>query len=190
MQEALKNDFFLAVPRSPRVQHAQHVAREPGPDRRREEAPAMISTSKWKNFQAKQQRVRLLARVAWEAARFMRRGISVATLSVPLAYIVYVLISVGLVRKEVLTSPWLGRYVEAAVAPAQLLAHNFFAVPLVFQRIDMVVVVCGVVALVLREIVLAPFRRMETLASEFHKRHTPIAPKRRVSQAAPAVSNS
>ncbi len=106
------------------------------------------------------------ASLAGRAARLCRRVIGTIAWIFPLGYLVAVCSAAGILRKELLANSVISRFLQLLLVPPEFVYAKVFAVPLAYRGVDAVVVGCGVLAIVLREVMLAPMRKLEAWAEE------------------------
>ncbi len=110
-------------------------------------------------------RAKLASKILHAGAQALQRTISVVTLAVPLAFFVYGLLASGVLRQDVITGS-VRMFMETIVLPAKAVTARIFAVPMIFHGLDLVVLGWGLLALVLREVVLEPFRKLEKWSAD------------------------
>jgi hypothetical protein len=132
---------------------------------------------------------KLVYRILHAGAQGLLRGISVLTLVVPISYFLCALLLTGILRQDLFPGP-VRNCMEAIVLPGKAVATRIFAVPMVFHGLDLVRVGWGLVALVLREIVLEPFRRLQTWCADKLEIRMDAPPRRRRASPLPVRQHS
>ncbi len=100
-------------------------------------------------------------RAAYYGLKSVRILVSIASLSLPLSYVVYFGISGGVVRGQPLEGTAALRFMQAMVAPALGLVNKYFAFHLELGGWNILLLILGVVAFFLRYVVLLPFASAE-----------------------------
>ncbi len=95
------------------------------------------------------------------ALKAVRIVLSLATLTVPLSYFLYFVISGGLLRAQVFEGTFAMRFMQAVVMPALALADRVFAFKTSVEGWNFLLLGFGVVAFILRYIVLLPVTTAE-----------------------------
>lgn len=127
--------------------------------------PRAVAVASRSQRTARQARAKFAYRILQAGAQALRRTISVLTLLVPLSYFTFALLASGVLRQDLILGS-VRTVMEAMVLPVRAVAARIFAVPMVFHGLDLVLVGWGLIALVLREVVLEPFRKLETWSED------------------------
>ncbi|MBI2679331.1 MAG: protein kinase [Candidatus Koribacter versatilis] len=104
------------------------------------------------------------AKATYFALKSARWVWSIATLTVPLAFIFYFLISGGVIRPQVVEGTFLMAYAKALVEPVLRVAESVFTFRMVVNGWNLMLVLLTVVAFVLRQLVMLPFVKAENWA--------------------------
>jgi serine/threonine protein kinase/class 3 adenylate cyclase len=89
---------------------------------------------------------------------------SIATLTVPLAFIFYFLVSGGMIRPQVVEGTFIMAYAKALVEPVLRVSESVFTFRMVVNGWNLMLLALTVVAFVLRQLVMLPFVKAENWA--------------------------
>ena len=97
----------------------------------------------------------------YKAVKALRWALSIATVTIPLSFFLYMLVSAGIVRGEVVEGTWLWNYVKAIVVPALALAEKVFTFRPVYNGWNLMLAGLGIAGFALRQAVLLPVEQAE-----------------------------
>jgi class 3 adenylate cyclase/predicted Ser/Thr protein kinase len=103
-------------------------------------------------------------RAIYTATRAVRWLVWVGSLSVPLAFLAYFLISGGVIRAQVVEGTAFMAFVNAVVQPPMRMAENIFTFRTVVNGWNFMLLGLMVVAFMLRHVVILPFEKLENWA--------------------------
>jgi hypothetical protein len=133
--------------------------------------------------------VTLEMRATYSALKALRMAVSIATLTVPLAFLLYFLIGGGAIRTEIVEGTVIKRYMEAIVVPVLEVAGKVLTFRTVVDGWNLLLPVMAVVTLVLRRLVHLPFLRAEQWAKARIARATRVETRGVAVSAAPKVTD-
>ena len=116
------------------------------------------------------------AKAVYHAIRLFRIILAVASLSVPLSFFLYFVISGGLIRPQVVEGTALMGFVRAVVTPALRLSESVFTFRTVYQGWNFILLGFGILGFVARQLVLLPVERIEHWAKSRVVRAKTAAP--------------
>jgi len=116
------------------------------------------------------------AKAVYYAVRAFSIILSIAALTVPLSFLLYFVISGGLIRPQVVEGTALMRFVTAVVAPALRLSESVFSFRTVYQGWNFVLLGFAVLGFVARQLVLLPVEKVEHWAKSRVVRAKTAAP--------------
>ncbi len=91
----------------------------------------------------------------------VRIVLSLATLTVPLAYLLYFIISAGLIRTQAVEGTVVMRFIQAVVVPPLAAADRVFAFRMVVEGWNFLLLGLGVLAFIVRYVFMLPFTSAE-----------------------------
>jgi serine/threonine protein kinase/class 3 adenylate cyclase len=110
------------------------------------------------------------------ALKGLRIGFALFTLTVPLGFFLYMMVSGGLIRPQFVEGTALWTYVKAIVMPALTAAENMLTVRPVWNGWNLLLAGLGGIAFVVRHLVMLPFEQAEHWAkTRMLKKKTPDA---------------
>ncbi len=121
------------------------------------EKPAPVKVEKVRTEEKK-------LRAIYTATRALRWLVWVGSLSIPLAFLAYFLISGGVIRAQVVEGTWFMAFVNAVVGPPMRMAENIFTFRTVVNGWNFMLLGLMVVAFMLRHVVILPFEKLENWA--------------------------
>ncbi len=101
------------------------------------------------------------ARQTYYALRTLRIAISIITLTVPLAFFLYFVVSGGLIRPQVIEGTALMSFMRRIVTPALRISDTLFNFRTVYEGWNFILVGFGIVAFLVRQVVILPFQKLE-----------------------------
>jgi class 3 adenylate cyclase len=101
------------------------------------------------------------ARATYHGLKAFRWVASIATITVPLAFLFYFTVSGGLVRPQVVEGTFFMDYTKFIVEPVLRVAENLFTIRMVMNGWNFMLLILTVVAFVLRQLVLLPIEKAE-----------------------------
>ncbi len=107
-----------------------------------------------------------LYKTLYVAAKIVRNVFATATLAVPLAFLMYFVLSGGLILPQSIENTAIMQYLRATVFPLLASAGKMFASRLVFDGWDFALVVLAILALMVRGLVLMPLEAAEQWAQK------------------------
>ncbi len=110
-----------------------------------------------------------LLRALASTATLLRRTVSIATLSVPLAYLLAFFVGGGLLNPQLATGP-VGVFVRAVVHPGLWLCDQVLAKRLVDQGWNFELLFLGALLFIPRHFLLLPFERLDHWAARLRTR--------------------
>ncbi len=116
------------------------------------------------------------AKAIYYGVRAFRILLSIGALSVPLSFLLYFVISGGLIRPQVVEGTALMRFVTAIVAPALRLSESIFTFRTVYQGWNFILLGFAILGFVARQIVLLPIEKIEHWAKSGVVRAKTAAP--------------
>jgi serine/threonine protein kinase/class 3 adenylate cyclase len=102
-----------------------------------------------------------LARGMYAGAKTLRIAVQLLSLSVPLAFLAYFVISGGLIRPEVVQGTWFMKFIEAVVVPPLSVVERTFTFRLVMNTWNFMLLLLAVGAFVLRHLLVLPLEHLE-----------------------------
>ncbi len=116
------------------------------------------------------------AKAIYHGVRAIRILLSIATLSVPLSFLLYFVVSGGLIRPQVVEGTALMRFANAIVAPALRLSEGIFTFRTVYQGWNLMLLGWSIFTFFARQIVLFPVEEFEQKAKSRLVRAKTAAP--------------
>jgi class 3 adenylate cyclase len=116
-------------------------------------------------------------RSVYIALKSLRIAVSIATLTVPLAYFFYFIIAGGLIRAQAVEGTAIMRFMQAVVMPALAFTDKIFTFRAVVNGWNFLLLGLGVVAFVVRRLVLLPFTAAEHWAKTRMVKAQAVAPQ-------------
>jgi serine/threonine protein kinase/class 3 adenylate cyclase len=104
------------------------------------------------------------AKATYLALKTARWVWSFATVTVPVAFIFYFLVSGGMIRPQVVEGTFIMAYAKALVEPVLRVSESVFTFRMVVNGWNLMLVALTVVAFVLRQLVMLPFVKAENWA--------------------------
>ena len=104
------------------------------------------------------------AKAMYYGLRAFRTVLSIALLVIPFSFLLYFVVSGGLIRPQLVEGTWVMRLMTAIVAPALRLAESVFTFRTVYQGWNFMLLGFAVVGFVFRQVVLLPIEKMENWA--------------------------
>ncbi|HXE91524.1 MAG TPA: serine/threonine-protein kinase [Terriglobales bacterium] len=101
------------------------------------------------------------AKAIYQAVKTTRIVLSLALLTIPLAYVLYFVVGGGIIRQQAIEDTFLMSFMRAVVVPVMQLVDRVFAVRLVSGGWNFMLLILGVGAFILRFLLLMPFERVE-----------------------------
>ena len=103
-------------------------------------------------------------RAVFYAVKTLRILLSLATLTVPLAYILYFFVAGGLIRPQAVEGTAVMRFIQAVVMPALATADKIFAIHAAIGGWNFLLLGLGIVAFIARYLVMLPVNMAEQWA--------------------------
>jgi hypothetical protein len=96
--------------------------------------------------------------------RWVRIGVSLVTITVPLAFFLYFLITGGLIPTKWVEGTPVMAYMRLIVLPLAAVAKKIISLNLTVRGYDLMLAALGVLAMVVRALILLPIERAEMAA--------------------------
>ncbi len=114
---------------------------------------------------------------AYWAIRIFRYAVSLATLTIPLAFLAYFVIGGGIIKPEVLEGTKLLAFMQAIVMPALELSQKLFTFRPIVDGWNLMLAGFAIVTFVLRQLILLPIEKLEHKVRSKLVRSAAAAPK-------------
>jgi len=111
------------------------------------------------------------------AIRIFRYAVSLATLTIPLAFLAYFVIGGGIIKPEVLEGTKLLAFMQAIVMPALELSQKLFTFRPIVDGWNLMLAGFAIVTFVLRQLILLPIEKLEHKVRSKLVRSAAAAPK-------------
>jgi serine/threonine protein kinase/class 3 adenylate cyclase len=98
----------------------------------------------------------LRSRAVYLIVKTFRVALGWALLSIPLAFLAYLIIGAGLIRPQIVEGTWFLRFITAVVAPVLAVSENIFTFRTVYNGWNLMLVPLGFAALLARQAILLP----------------------------------
>lgn len=116
-------------------------------------------------------------KAAYWTLRIVRYGVSLATLTVPLAFLAYFVIGGGVIKPEVLEGTVVLRFMQAIVLPALELSQKLFTFRPIINGWNLMLAGFAIITFVLRQLILLPVEKFEHKLRNKIVRSAVAAPK-------------
>lgn len=105
----------------------------------------------------------VIARLTWThfAVKSVRWLLQLATLTVPLSFFVYMLVGAGVVRADFVERSFVWPFVKAMVVPVLTFSDKLFTFRAIVNGWNLMLVVWGLIAFVVRHFVIIPAEKLE-----------------------------
>ena len=114
---------------------------------------------------------------AYWAIRIFRYGVSLATLTIPLAFLAYFVIGGGIIKPEVLEGTKMLAFMQAIVMPALELSQKLFTFRPIVDGWNLMLAGFAIITFVLRQLILLPIEKFEHKVRSKLVRSAAAAPK-------------
>ena len=114
---------------------------------------------------------------AYWAIRIFRYAVSLATLTIPLAFLAYFVIGGGIIKPEVLEGTKLLAFMQAIVMPALELSQKLFTFRPIVDGWNLMLAGFAIITFVLRQLILLPIEKLEHKVRSKLVRSAAAAPK-------------
>ena len=111
------------------------------------------------------------------AIRIFRYAVSLATLTIPLAFLAYFVIGGGIIKPEVLEGTKLLAFMQAIVMPALELSQKLFTFRPIVDGWNLMLAGFAIITFVLRQLILLPIEKLEHKVRSKLVRSAAAAPK-------------
>ena len=101
------------------------------------------------------------AKAVYYGMRTFRIALSIGLVTVPLSFLLYFVISGGLIRPQVVEGTLLMRFISAVVTPALRLSESVFTFRTVYQGWNFMLLGFGILGFVARQLLLLPVEKAE-----------------------------
>lgn len=116
-------------------------------------------------------------KVGYWAVRVFRYAVSLATLTIPLAFLAYFVIGGGIIKPEVLEGTKLLAFMQAIVMPALELSQKLFTFRPIVDGWNLMLAGFAIITFVLRQLILLPIEKFEHKLRSKLVRSAAAAPK-------------
>ncbi|MCI0353565.1 MAG: serine/threonine protein kinase [Acidobacteria bacterium] len=156
----------VATPRPPSGEHAAPVAAPRPPARPPVKVPSRVAVAAPAGPSALAQ---AYASGKYNTLRWVRIGVALVTITVPIAFFAYFLITGGLIPAKLVEGTPVMAYMRLVVLPIASVAKQIVAMNLTVKGYDLMLAFLGMLAMAVRAFILLPIERAEIAAKPRNK---------------------